>query len=148
MEASFTLRPLYSRVKKPDTHWLGYWMGPRAGLDALKRKSLSSLESNTNSTRTLAKQMCPYLRISLSVATRLSVRNVLGNSGLFLSHISGNVSRAGPCFFIVSFHNGCDLLRNLPSRSGRNSCFCWMMRQENNCEKLEVLFIIRKLAIR
>jgi hypothetical protein len=30
---SFTLRPLYPQGKVPDTHWIGGWVDPRAGLD-------------------------------------------------------------------------------------------------------------------
>jgi hypothetical protein len=33
---------LYSMERIPDTHWIGYWVGPRAGLDAKAgRKSFS-----------------------------------------------------------------------------------------------------------
>jgi hypothetical protein len=36
---SFTPRPLYPRERAPSTHWIGGWVGPRAGLDAeVKRK--------------------------------------------------------------------------------------------------------------
>jgi hypothetical protein len=30
----FTPRPLYPRGKNPGIHWIGGWVGPRAGLDA------------------------------------------------------------------------------------------------------------------
>jgi len=35
--------PLYLRVKIPGTHWIGIWVDPRAGLDAVAKikKSLS-----------------------------------------------------------------------------------------------------------
>lgn len=74
--------------------------------------------------------MCLHLGISLSVAIRLSVRNVLGNAGLFFSLVSGNVSREGPCFLIVCLHSACDVLRTLTSKPGRNSCSWFVMRQE------------------
>jgi hypothetical protein len=47
---SFTPRPLYHRRKPPGTHWIGAWVGPRVGLDAVaKRKIPSPLrESNPN----------------------------------------------------------------------------------------------------
>jgi hypothetical protein len=32
---SFTTRPLYPGERAPDTHWIGGWMGPRTGLDAV-----------------------------------------------------------------------------------------------------------------
>jgi hypothetical protein len=30
---SFTPRPLCPRERAPDTHWIGGWVGPRAGQD-------------------------------------------------------------------------------------------------------------------
>jgi hypothetical protein len=33
---SFTLRPLYSRERAGSTHWIGRWVGPRAGMDAVE----------------------------------------------------------------------------------------------------------------
>jgi len=32
-----TLRLLYPRRKTPDAHWLGGWVGPRAGLEAVEK---------------------------------------------------------------------------------------------------------------
>jgi hypothetical protein len=34
---SFTPRPLYPRESVPDTHWIGGWVGPRAGLDDVEK---------------------------------------------------------------------------------------------------------------
>jgi hypothetical protein len=36
---SFTLRPLYPWERATGTHWIGGWMGPRAGLDDVDRDS-------------------------------------------------------------------------------------------------------------
>jgi len=49
-EVSFTPRPLYPGERPPNTHWIGGWVGSRAGLDAVvKRKIPSSCrESNTS----------------------------------------------------------------------------------------------------
>jgi hypothetical protein len=35
---SFTPQPLYTKEGVPGTHSIGGWMGPRAGLDTVKRK--------------------------------------------------------------------------------------------------------------
>jgi len=34
---SFMSRPLYQGVRVPGTHWIGGWVGPRAGLNAVVR---------------------------------------------------------------------------------------------------------------
>jgi len=39
---SFTTRPLYLRDKNHGTHWMGGWMGPRAGLDAVVNRKIPS----------------------------------------------------------------------------------------------------------
>jgi hypothetical protein len=39
---SFTPLPLYSQGKAPDTHLIGGWVGPRAGLDVLVRRKIPS----------------------------------------------------------------------------------------------------------
>jgi len=48
---SLTLRPLYSKVKAPDTHSIGGWVGPSASMDAIgKTKKIPScpcLEMNS-----------------------------------------------------------------------------------------------------
>jgi hypothetical protein len=35
---SFTPRPLYPADKSPCTHWIGGWLGPRAGLDDVENR--------------------------------------------------------------------------------------------------------------
>jgi hypothetical protein len=55
---SFTLRPLYLRGKSAGIHWIGGWVGPRAGLDTkmckkstatvLKLKHLGTKLTNRN----------------------------------------------------------------------------------------------------
>jgi hypothetical protein len=35
---SFTPRPLYTRERDRGTHWIGGWVGPRAGLDAAEKR--------------------------------------------------------------------------------------------------------------
>jgi hypothetical protein len=40
---SFTLRPLYSQGKAPNINWIGGWVGPKAGLEAVKERKLSPL---------------------------------------------------------------------------------------------------------
>jgi hypothetical protein len=37
---SFTPQPLYSRGKSPDTLWIGGWVGPRAGVDAVEKRKI------------------------------------------------------------------------------------------------------------
>jgi hypothetical protein len=37
---SFTVRLLYSRRKSPGTHWIGGWVDPRAGLDAVAKREI------------------------------------------------------------------------------------------------------------
>jgi len=37
--ASFTPRPLYPRCKPPGTRWIGGWVGPRAGLEAVAKRN-------------------------------------------------------------------------------------------------------------
>jgi hypothetical protein len=32
-------RPLYPHGKSPGTHWIGGWVGPKAGLDAVMKLS-------------------------------------------------------------------------------------------------------------
>jgi hypothetical protein len=36
--ARFTLPPIYSKERAPSTHWIGGWVGPRAGLEASEKK--------------------------------------------------------------------------------------------------------------
>jgi hypothetical protein len=35
-------RPLYAQVNSPVTHWIGGWVGPKAGLDAVVRRKIPS----------------------------------------------------------------------------------------------------------
>jgi hypothetical protein len=44
---SFTPRPLYPRERSSDTHCIGGWMGPRAGLDRVARRKISNRAGNT-----------------------------------------------------------------------------------------------------
>jgi hypothetical protein len=37
---SFMHRPLYSPGNDPGTHWIGGWMGPRAGLNAMEKRKI------------------------------------------------------------------------------------------------------------
>jgi hypothetical protein len=39
---SFTLRHFTPRKKAPGTHWIGGWVGPRAGLDAVAKRKIPS----------------------------------------------------------------------------------------------------------
>jgi len=36
----FTPRPLHLRGKSPGNHWIGGWLGPRAGLDAMAKRKI------------------------------------------------------------------------------------------------------------
>jgi len=36
---SFMPWPLHPAEKAPGTHWIGSWVGPRAGLDVMTKKS-------------------------------------------------------------------------------------------------------------
>jgi hypothetical protein len=38
----FTTQPLHPRERTPDTHWIGGWVGLRAGLDAVVKKKILS----------------------------------------------------------------------------------------------------------
>jgi hypothetical protein len=40
---SFTHRPLYPRERALGTHWLGGWMGPKAGLDDVEKRKFLTL---------------------------------------------------------------------------------------------------------
>jgi hypothetical protein len=40
---SFTLQPLCSRRKNPDTHLKRGWLGPTAGLDVMVKKNIPAL---------------------------------------------------------------------------------------------------------
>jgi hypothetical protein len=41
----FTPRPLYSSGEKASsTHWIGGWVGPRTGLDAMGKRKIVSLQ--------------------------------------------------------------------------------------------------------
>jgi hypothetical protein len=40
---SFTPRPLYPRERAPGTHWIGGWVGPRAGLDDMEKRKFLTL---------------------------------------------------------------------------------------------------------
>jgi len=38
--ASFTLRPLNNPERARGVHWIGGWVGPRAGLDAMVKREI------------------------------------------------------------------------------------------------------------
>jgi hypothetical protein len=40
---SFTPRLLYSRGKSPSTHWIGGWVGHRAGLEDMEKREFFTL---------------------------------------------------------------------------------------------------------
>jgi hypothetical protein len=40
---SFTFRPLYPQERAPSTHWIGGWVGPRAGLDDMEKGKFLTL---------------------------------------------------------------------------------------------------------
>jgi hypothetical protein len=45
----FTPQPLYPGERAPGTHWIGGWVGPRAGLENVeKRKFLTFRDSNSD----------------------------------------------------------------------------------------------------
>jgi len=43
---SLTPRPLYARGRAPGTHWIGGWVGPRAGLDAIANRKIPAPPGN------------------------------------------------------------------------------------------------------
>jgi hypothetical protein len=45
---SFTPQPLYLQEGAPDTHWIGDWMGPRAVLDAVRKRKIPSSRRDSN----------------------------------------------------------------------------------------------------
>jgi hypothetical protein len=45
---SFTSRPLYPRERAPGTHWIGGWVGPRAGLDAVVKRKIPNPCQDSN----------------------------------------------------------------------------------------------------
>jgi hypothetical protein len=38
---TFTAQPPYPREMAPGTHWIGCWVGPRAGLDTVENRIIS-----------------------------------------------------------------------------------------------------------
>jgi hypothetical protein len=45
---SFMPRPLYHQGKRPDTRWMGGWVGPRAVLDAVVNRKIPSARRKSN----------------------------------------------------------------------------------------------------
>jgi hypothetical protein len=45
---SFTPRPIYPRERTPGTHWIGVWVGPRAGLDSVVMKKFPAPNGTRN----------------------------------------------------------------------------------------------------
>jgi hypothetical protein len=45
---SLTPRPLYPRERAPGTHWIGGWVGPRAGLDGVVKRKIPSPRRESN----------------------------------------------------------------------------------------------------
>jgi hypothetical protein len=45
---SFMTRPLHPQGRTPRTHWLGGWVGPRAGLDAVMKREIPSPYRDSN----------------------------------------------------------------------------------------------------
>jgi hypothetical protein len=45
---SFTPRPLYPQGKSSGTHWIGDWVGPRAVLDTVVKRKISSPRRESN----------------------------------------------------------------------------------------------------
>jgi hypothetical protein len=43
---SFTIRPLYSGERNPSTDWIWFWVGPKAGLDAVVREKFPAATIN------------------------------------------------------------------------------------------------------
>jgi hypothetical protein len=58
-------RQLYPRGKRPDTHWIGGCVGPRAGLGAMELRTISCLCQVTNPCSSASS--LPLYRLSLSV---------------------------------------------------------------------------------
>jgi hypothetical protein len=44
----FTTRPLYPQGKSPGTHWIGNWVGSRAGIEALAKRKIPTSCRDTN----------------------------------------------------------------------------------------------------
>jgi hypothetical protein len=61
---SFTLRPLYLQEEASCTHWIGGWVGTRAGLDAVTRRNHPILRRESN-------PCCPS-RSLVTILTELS----------------------------------------------------------------------------
>jgi hypothetical protein len=38
----------YSQGKRPDTHWIGGWVSPKAGLDAVSKRKIPSICRDSN----------------------------------------------------------------------------------------------------
>jgi hypothetical protein len=45
---SFTPLPLYPKGKNPGIHWIGGWVGPGAGLNAVMKRNIPSLCQDSN----------------------------------------------------------------------------------------------------
>jgi hypothetical protein len=48
---SSTPRPLYPAEKAPNTHWVGNWVGPGAGLDDVEKRNISCICRESNHRR-------------------------------------------------------------------------------------------------
>jgi hypothetical protein len=49
------------RERAPGTHWIGDWVGPRAGLDTVKQKYLVSAGTRTTAVQTVARRYTDFL---------------------------------------------------------------------------------------
>jgi hypothetical protein len=64
---SFTQLPLYFWAKSPCIHWIGGWVGPRAGLDDREKRNISA--SVWNRARTVQPVAGPYMDWAIPVAS-------------------------------------------------------------------------------
>jgi hypothetical protein len=61
---SFTHRPFTTEERGPGTHWIGGWVGPRAGLEAVERRNISCCCWKSNPGRQA--RILPLHRVSYS----------------------------------------------------------------------------------
>jgi hypothetical protein len=65
MEVSGQLQPPAAfppRERVPDDHWIGGWVGPRAGLDAVVKRKIPTSRQESNPRLTCIRGNPPYLK--------------------------------------------------------------------------------------
>jgi hypothetical protein len=65
------LAALYPRGRTPDTHWIGGWVGLKAGLDTeVKEKSFASAEDQTPFVQSVVRSQLITLKLTINKTMR------------------------------------------------------------------------------